>query len=111
MLIGVPREIKDHEYRVGVIPDGVRVLHASGHRVLVQTEAGAPVGFSDEAYAAVGAEIVPDGRAVYSADLVVKVKELQQPEFALLHAGQILFCYHHLAPEPAAQTAAGHRVR
>jgi alanine dehydrogenase len=101
MLIGVPREIKDHEYRVGVTPEGVGVLRAAGHRVLVQTNAGARVGFDDAAYAAAGAEIVPSAGAAYRADLIVKVKELQAQEFSLLHAGQVLFCYHHLAPEPA----------
>ena len=101
MLIGVPCEIKDHEYRVGVIPEGVRVLRSAGHRVLVQNSAGARVGFGDDEYVAAGAEMVPEARAAYSADLIVKVKELQPAEFALLHPGQVLFCYHHFAPDPA----------
>jgi len=100
MLIGVPREIKDHEYRVGATPQGVRELCAAGHAVKVETGAGARVGFSDEAYAAAGAEIVPDARAAYAADLIVKVKELQRSEFALVRPAQVLFCYHHLAPAP-----------
>ena len=98
MLIGVPREIKDHEYRVGVTPHGVQALCASGHRVKVQTNAGARVGFGDDEYKAAGAEMVPDARAAFAADLVVKVKELQREEFPLLRPGQVLFCYHHLAP-------------
>jgi alanine dehydrogenase len=101
MLIGVPREIKDHEYRVGATPQGVQTLCAAGHRVLVQTNAGARIGFTDEAYRAAGAEVVPDANTVYSAGLIVKVKELQPAEFPLLRAGQVLFCYHHLAPAPA----------
>ena len=99
-LIGVPREIKDHEYRVGVTPDGVRTLCAAGHRVKVQTNAGTRIGFSDALYEAAGAEIVPDAKAAYSADLVVKVKEILPQEWPLLHPGQGLFCYHHLAPAP-----------
>ncbi|MGZ8197380.1 MAG: alanine dehydrogenase [Burkholderiales bacterium] len=101
MLIGVPSEIKDHEYRVGATPQGVQTLCADGHRVLVQTNAGARIGFTDEAYRAAGADIAPHAGAVYSAELIVKVKELQPSEFPLLRAGQVLFCYHHLAPAPA----------
>lgn len=99
-LIGVPREIKDHEYRVGVTPHGVQALCAAGHRVQVQTNAGARLGFGDDQYKVAGAEIVPDARAAYAAELVVKVKELQRDEFPLLRPGQVLFCYHHLAPDP-----------
>ena len=98
--IGVPREVKDHEYRVGVTPAGVEVLKAAGHSVKVQTHAGARAGFSDDEYKAAGAEIVADARAVYAADLIVKVKELQRGEFPLLRPGQVLFCYHHFAPAP-----------
>ena len=100
MLIGVPREVKDHEYRVGVTPHGVQALCAAGHHVKVQTNAGARVGFGDDQYKAAGAEIALDARASYAADLIVKVKELQRDEFALLRPGQVLFCYHHLAPAP-----------
>ena len=100
MLIGVPQEIKDHEYRVGVTPHGAQALCAAGHRVRVQSKAGARVGFTDGQYTAAGAEIVPDARAVYAADMVVKVKEVLRDEFPLLRPGQILFGYHHLAPEP-----------
>ena len=99
-IIGVPREIKDHEYRIGVTPTGVAALHAAGHRVLVQTNAGARVGFGDDEYRAAGGEIVADARTVYAADLIVKVKELQRTEIPLLRPGQVLFCYHHFAPAP-----------
>ncbi|GAB4443979.1 MAG: alanine dehydrogenase [Rhodocyclaceae bacterium] len=106
MIVGVPTEIKDHEYRAGLTPEGARVLCAAGHAVLVQAGAGARVGFADAAYRDAGARIVADAAALYGeAELVVKVKEPQPAEFALLRAGQILFCYLHLAPDPA---LAGH---
>ena len=97
MLIGVPKEIKDHEFRVGVTPAGVHVLTTAGHSVQVQTEAGAAIGFGDADYLAAGAQIVPDAAAVYACPLVVKVKEPLPAEVALLHPGQVLFCYFHLA--------------
>ncbi|HXV09889.1 MAG TPA: alanine dehydrogenase [Burkholderiales bacterium] len=100
MLIGVPREIKNHEYRVGLIPDGAEQLARAGHAVLVETSAGLRVGFADEAYQAAGAKIVASAAEAYRADLVIKVKELQRQEFALTRPGQVLFCYHHLAPDP-----------
>jgi alanine dehydrogenase len=99
MRIGIPKEIKDHEYRVGMTPSGVSSLKARGHEVLVETAAGARIGFSDATYEAAGAMIA--GRnEVFNCDMVVKVKEPQPSEVALLHEGQILFCYLHLAPEP-----------
>jgi alanine dehydrogenase len=98
--VGVPCEVKDHEYRVGVTPWGVRALVEAGHGVNVETGAGARVGFADSHYAAAGATIVADARAAYAADLIVKVKELQPSEFAFVHPGQVLFCYHHFAPAP-----------
>jgi len=97
MLIGVPKEIKDHEYRVGVTPSGVRTLVAAGHLVWVQADAGARIGFSDETFRAAGASIVPDPAAAYDVDLVVKVKEPQPSEYAFLKSGLTLFCYLHLA--------------
>lgn len=105
MLIGIPREIKNHEYRVGMIPAGVASLIAAGHTVRVQSMAGARIGFPDEHYRNAGAHLVDRPAEIYAADLVVKVKELQPAEFPLLHAGQILFCYHHFAPDPALLTA------
>jgi alanine dehydrogenase len=100
MLIGVPKEIKDHEYRVGVTPAGVHALVQHGHEVLVEAQAGARVGFPDAEYQAAGARIVPHPPEIWDADMVVKVKELQVPEYALCRRGQILFAYLHLAPEP-----------
>ncbi|MGE5526783.1 MAG: alanine dehydrogenase [Rhodospirillaceae bacterium] len=100
MLIGVPKEIKNHEYRVGLTPPGVHALVAAGHKVQVQTHAGLRVGFPDALYRDAGATIVPDAAAAYEAELVIKVKELQRSEFPLLHAGQIIYGYHHFAPDP-----------
>jgi alanine dehydrogenase len=99
MLIGIPKEIKDHEYRVAVTPDGVAELVAAGHAVRVQTGAAARIGFSDEAYRAAGAQIGADAAAVYAAELIIKVKEPQPAEIALLREGQIVFGYLHLAAD------------
>ena len=101
MRIGVPREIKNHEYRVGLTPAGARALVGAGHRVIVQAGAGVKVGFPDGQYRAAGAQVVTSAQDVYACDMVIKVKELQSAEFALTHPGQILFCYHHFAPDPA----------
>jgi len=101
MLIGMPREIKNHEYRVGIIPAGVRSLAAAGHKVRIQSLAGARIGFPDEQYRSAGAQITDSPAEIYACDMVVKVKELQPAEFSLVHAGQILFCYQHFAPDPA----------
>lgn len=100
MLVGVPREIKDQEFRVGLTPAGVHALAARGHAVCVQSGAGARIGFTDGNYAAAGARIVETAREVFAADLVVKVKELQPAELRLPRRGQILFAYLHLAPDP-----------
>ncbi|HHJ80787.1 MAG TPA: alanine dehydrogenase [Candidatus Tenderia electrophaga] len=100
MKIGVPKEIKDHEYRVGVTPAGAKALIEAGHEVLVQTLAGDAIGFHDEMYQAVGAQIAATANDVYQCPMVVKVKEPQTSEFALMHEGQILFTYLHLAPDP-----------
>jgi alanine dehydrogenase len=100
MRIGVPREIKVHECRVGLVPAGVRDLVAADHTVLVESGAGAEIGLSDAAYRACGAQIVGDASAVFSAaDLVVKVKEPQPEECARLRPGQVLFTYLHLAAD------------
>jgi alanine dehydrogenase len=100
MLVGTPREIKDNEYRVGLTPSAVRELTAHGHKVLVQSGAGATIDLSDELYVAAGAEIVPDAAAVFArAELVVKVKEPQPSEIGMLREGQVLFTYLHLAPD------------
>ncbi|MBX9697990.1 MAG: alanine dehydrogenase [Acetobacteraceae bacterium] len=102
MIVGVPREVKVHEYRVGLTPAAVRELVAQGQRVLVETGAGAAIGFTDETYRAAGAAIAPDAGAVFAgAELIVKVKEPQPGEWAQLRPGQVLFTYLHLAPDPA----------
>lgn len=100
MLVGVPREIKDHEYRVGLTPAGVHALFERGHQVCVETGAGARIGFPDGDYLSGGARIVASAKDVFAADMVVKVKELQPGEFGLPRRGQILFAYLHLAPDP-----------
>jgi len=100
MLVGAPREIKDHEYRVGLTPAGVHALCERGHQVCVETGAGARIGFPDGAYISAGARIVTSAKEIFAADMVVKVKELQPAEFGLPRRGQILFAYLHLAPEP-----------
>ncbi len=106
MRIGLPQEIKNHEYRVGLTPASVRELTARGHKVLVQSGAGASIGLSDKLYRAAGATLAPDAQTVFAkSDMIVKVKEPQPQECAMLHAGQILYTYLHLAPDPE-QTAA-----
>lgn len=101
MRIGVPTEVKDNEYRVGMVPSGVRDLTADGHEVLIQMGAGLGSGFSDEAYIAAGGKILPDADAVYAeADMIVKVKEPVEPDLRRLRPGQLLFTYLHLAPVP-----------
>ena len=101
MRIGIPKEIKDHEYRVGMIPAGVHALVSAGHEVVVQEGAGVGSGIPNEDYTAAGARLVPDAAAVYGwAEMIVKVKEPVAPEYGLLRSGQILFTYLHLAPLP-----------
>ena len=100
MRIGVPKEIKNHEYRVGLVPAGVRELVADGHEVFVQSTAGAGIGVDDAAYQAVGAKIVGTAAEVFSiADLIVKVKEPQLAECKMLRRNQTLFTYLHLAAD------------
>jgi alanine dehydrogenase len=100
--IGVPKEIKTQEYRVGLTPAGVRELVRHGHQVIVEKDAGAGIGSSDEAYRAAGATIADSAAALFDAsDLIVKVKEPQPSEIALLRRGQILFTYLHLAADKA----------
>ncbi len=100
MLIGVPKEIKDHEYRVGMVPASVREVIANGHQVLMQSQAGAGIGISDEDYIAAGAEIVANAAEIFArAEMIVKVKEPQKVECAMLRENQILFTYLHLAAD------------
>ncbi|HEX5795398.1 MAG TPA: alanine dehydrogenase, partial [Geminicoccaceae bacterium] len=102
MRIGVPKEIKVHEYRVGLTPASVRELVEHGHEVVVETGAGAAIGLGDNAYGAAGAALAGSAEEVFaSAEMIVKVKEPLAPERARLRAGQILFTYLHLAPDPA----------
>jgi len=102
MRIGVPREIKVHEYRVGLVPAGVRELVAAGHEVMIETEAGEGVGILDLQYQQAGASIGRNAAEVFRfADLVVKVKEPQLSECRMLREGQVLFTYLHLAADPA----------
>jgi alanine dehydrogenase len=99
--IGVPKEVKVHEYRVGLVPASVRELVHHGHTVVVQSGAGAGIGFTDDVYAAAGATVLPDAASVFAeAELIVKVKEPQPTECAMLRPGQVLFTYLHLAPDP-----------
>ena len=101
MRIGCPKEIKAQEGRVGLTPAGVDALVRAGHRVFIEQNAGLSSGFSDAEYTAVGAQILPDPKAVYeTADMIIKVKEPLAPEYELLREGQILFTYLHLAPDP-----------
>jgi alanine dehydrogenase len=100
MLIGVPKEIKNHEYRVGMTPASVKELTGRGHKVMIETNAGIGIGFSDQDYVEAGASIVPDADTIFSeSDMVVKVKEPQACERAMLREDQILFTYLHLAPD------------
>ncbi len=106
MQIGLPKEIKNHEYRVGLTPASVRELTTHGHSVLVQRGAGAAIGLTDDQYVAAGAAMADDAASVFaSTDMVVKVKEPQPHECAMLRPGQILYTFLHLAPDPD-QTAA-----
>ena len=101
MLVGVPKEIKTHEYRVGLVPGSVRELVHHGHSVLVESGAGAGIGFDAEAYRRAGAAIAARPDEVFAkAELIVKVKEPQPREIALLRKGQVLFTYLHLAADP-----------
>ena len=100
MLIGVPKEIKNHEYRVGLTPASVREFVHHGHKVIVETNAGVGSGFDDKAYRAAGAKIIKTAAEVFAkADMIVKVKEPQAKECKMLRDGQILYTYLHLAPD------------
>ncbi len=101
MRVGVPKEIKDHEYRVGLTPDAVREYRAAGHAVMVEAGAGAGILADDAAYVAAGATIADTAEEVFaSGELIVKVKEPQPAEWRRLREGQLLFAYLHLAPDP-----------
>ena len=101
MIIGVPKEIKDKEFRVGIVPAGVQTLAAAGHGILIECGAGLGSGISDQEYEAAGARLVHDAASLYSgAELIVKVKEPLVEEYAYMREGLILFTYLHLAPLP-----------
>ena len=102
MIIGVAKEIKNNENRVGLTPAGADALVKAGHKVFIEAGAGVGSGFEDDDYTATGAEIVADKKKIFDdAEMIIKVKEPLEPEYELFHAGQILFTYLHLAPEPA----------
>ena len=111
MRIGVPKEIKNHEYRAGMTPAGVRELRESGHAILIEAGLGAGIGYEDEEYATAGADIAVSPKEIFArADLIVKVKEPQLHECEMLNAGQVLFTYLHLAadaPQADALMASG----
>lgn len=101
MKIGVPKEIKNHEYRVGMTPTSVKELYNLGHKILLETKAGEGIGFKDEDYQAAGAEILKSAQEIFDqADMIVKVKEPQASECKMLRPNQVLFTYLHLAPDP-----------
>jgi alanine dehydrogenase len=101
MIIGVPKEIKEDEYRVGIVPAGVRILAAHGHEVMVESGAGEGSRISDAEYLNAGATMVGKASEVYGqAEMIMKVKEPQRQEYELLREGQILYAYLHLAPAP-----------
>ena len=101
MRVGVPKEIKNHEYRVGLTPASVRELVANGHEVWVQSEAGSAIGLTNERYEAAGARVVAQAEEIFAGvDMIVKVKEPQPAECAMLRPEQILYTYLHLAPDP-----------
>lgn len=101
MLVGIPKEIKNNEYRVGMTPGCVREFIKHGHKVLVQNNAGSAIGLADEQYRAAGAELVESAGEIFArAGLIVKIKEPQPDECRMLRPGQLLFTYLHLAPDP-----------
>ena len=106
MIVGVPKEIKNHEYRVGMTPSSVRELTLRGHQVLRPNNAGAAIGLTDDQYIAAGATMIEAASEIFAkAEMIVKVKEPQPAECAMLRPEQILYTYLHLAPDPE-QTSA-----
>lgn len=101
MLIGVPKEIKNHEYRIGLTPAGVKELVMNGHQVMVENNGGAAIGFDNDQYVAAGATIIDTPEEIFAkAEMIIKVKEPQPNECRMLRKGQVLFTYLHLAPDP-----------
>ena len=101
MLIGLPKEIKNHEYRVGMIPNHVRALTQRGHEVVVQKGAGMGSGFSDELYIEAGARLSDSAQEVWQSEMIVKVKEPVAAEYDLMQEEQLIYTYFHLAADPA----------
>ncbi len=102
MIVGVPKEIKNHEYRVGLTPAGVKEFVSHGHQVIVQSMAGHDIGFTDDLYMQAGASIIDKAEDIFAqAEMIIKVKEPQTSECKMLREGQILYTYLHLAPDPA----------
>ena len=100
MIVGLPKEIKDNEYRVGITPAGVRALTDAGHRVVVEQTAGEGSGFEDSLYLRAGAKMLDSADKVWGeAEMIVKVKEPVEPEYPRMREGQLLFTYLHLAPD------------
>lgn len=100
MKIGIPKEVKKDEFRVGATPETVRAFIEASHTVQVQSNAAQKIGYTNEMYQKAGAEIVESAKEIYQNEMIIKVKEPQDTEFPLLYEGQILFCYLHLAPDP-----------
>ena len=101
MLIGIPKEIKNHEYRIGMTPAGVRELIENGHEVIVQRDGGTSIGLTNDQYEAAGATLLDTPEEIFAAaDMIIKVKEPQPNECKMLRPGQLLFTYLHLAPDP-----------
>src|SRR5690349_19495107 len=101
MLIGVPKEIKTQEYRVGLVPSSVKEFVKNGHKVLIETGAGAAINFSDKQYQEAGATIAGSAKEIFEkSDMIIKVKEPQQQECKMLRENQVLFTYLHLAADP-----------
>ena len=101
MLVGVPKEVKTHEYRVGLIPSSVRELIHHGHKVIIENNAGMGIGIENKDYIAAGAEIINDAAIIFKrAEMIIKVKEPQPFECKMLNSGQIIYTYLHLAPDP-----------
>ena len=101
MIVGVPKEIKNHEYRVGLTPAAVKEFVSNGHSVLIQNDAGTSIGFTDDLYELAGAQMIDTPEEIFAkADMIIKVKEPQPKECKMLREGQILYTYLHLAPDP-----------
>jgi len=100
MLIGVPKEIKNHEYRVAANLELVQMLASAGHKVVIETNAGKAIGYTDEMYLQAGARIAATPQEVWASEMVIKVKEPQPSEYKLMHEGLLLFCFLHLSAEP-----------